>query len=158
MGTCVPYTTRFRSPERRSEDRMPAAHDHNVAGHRFTFNSLGAHEAGRFDYFTGQTVRQALIAGRRKVKTRKVTMPEIAPPLSRQIVAALAWRNEAGVDCDFHDEATDRLAEARPAQSPLTAPAAPHGSREDQPLPPPPPPDSLGAARKTPVKPQKVEG
>src|SRR3546814_7896268 len=51
-------------PDRRREARRPAAHDHNVAGHRFTFNSLGAHEAGPFDYFTCQTVRQALIAGR----------------------------------------------------------------------------------------------
>src|SRR3546814_18046700 len=61
-------------PDRRREARRPAAHDHNDAGHRFTFNGLGAHEAGPFDYFTCQTVRQALIAGRRKVKTRKVTM------------------------------------------------------------------------------------
>lgn len=72
-------------------------------------------------------------------------MPEIAPPLSRQIVAALAWWNEAGVDCDFHDEATDWLAEARPAESPVPAADAPRAVREEQPLPPPYTPDLLGA-------------
>src|SRR3546814_11389385 len=53
------------------------------------------------------------------------------------IMAALAWWNEAGVDCDFNDEATDWLAEAPPAESPAPAANAPGAVREEPPRPAP---------------------
>lgn len=64
-------------------------------------------------------------------------MPEIAPLSSCQIMAALAWWNEAGVDCDFNDEATDWLAEVTPAESPAPAANAPGAVREEPPRPAP---------------------
>lgn len=73
-------------------------------------------------------------------------MPQITPPLSSQIVAALAWWNEAGVDCDFHDEATDWLAVANPGEPSAPAATTP-GAAQDEPTDQPPAkPDLLGSA------------
>lgn len=74
-------------------------------------------------------------------------MPEITPPLSSQIVAALAWWNEAGVDCDYHDEATDWLAVATPVE-PSAPVATTQGAVRDEPPHQPPPvrSDLLGSA------------
>lgn len=50
-------------------------------------------------------------------------MTLVDPSLAREFAAALAWWRDAGVDCDFHDDATAWL-----AASPLTATASAAGA------------------------------
>lgn len=45
-------------------------------------------------------------------------MAEITLPLARQFAAAIGWWQEAGVDCDFCEEATNWLEDAQEAAAP----------------------------------------
>ncbi|MBU7579428.1 MAG: hypothetical protein KAF27_03010 [Porphyrobacter sp.] len=61
-------------------------------------------------------------------------MTPLAPSLAQEFASALAWWQMAGVDCDFHDDATAWLSD-RPAPGAATdssGPASPHG-RADRP-------------------------
>lgn len=77
-------------------------------------------------------------------------MPELTTPFARQIGAAFAWWKDAGVDCDFGDEAANWLAEVHPAETPAPTATAPGAVREEPPRhaphQPPTRPDLLGSA------------
>jgi DNA polymerase len=95
-----------------------------------------------------------------------MTQPDLS--LAREFEAALAWWRAAGVDCDYHDDATSWLADAPSARAPLSgdkpAPMRPTASgkspaagqparlRADAPAPAPaqtPRPDLLGESPPT---------
>lgn len=60
-----------------------------------------------------------------QVKTATVIADRPAPPLADQLAAAFDWWREAGVDCDFAEDATDWLAPPEEAEAaPAPAPAA----------------------------------
>ncbi len=70
----------------------------------------------------------ALIAGADEVKTLALAMLQSDSPDMRDFApldgldSAIDWWREAGVDCDFSDEATDWLAKAEPAEAVTAAP------------------------------------
>lgn len=59
-------------------------------------------------------------------------MPHPQPTLAREFASALAWWQAAGVDCDFHDDATAWLAEEPIGQASETA-APPATARDARP-------------------------
>lgn len=72
-----------------------------------------------------------MIAAAGQVKTAAVIADRPAPPphsqLADELAAAIDWWREAGVDCDFAEDATDWLApaeKAEPARAETAAPAA----------------------------------
>lgn len=69
-----------------------------------------------------------------QVKTAPEMADHRAPPLSDQLAAAFDWWREAGVDCDFAEDATDWLAPAEAAD----AKAAPAPARKIAEAPPRP--------------------
>ncbi|OGS51016.1 MAG: hypothetical protein A3J40_08680 [Erythrobacter sp. RIFCSPHIGHO2_12_FULL_63_10] len=73
-------------------------------------------------------------------------MPELTTPFARQIGAAFAWWRDAGVDCEFGDEAADWLAQVHPAATPAPDSIADTGTREELPSQTPLKPDLLGSA------------
>ena len=62
-----------------------------------------------------------------------MTRPDIT--LAREFEAALAWWQAAGVDCDYHDDATAWLADA-PLGAPVEAGAKPGAAPQRQAPPP----------------------
>jgi DNA polymerase len=86
----------------------------------------------------------ALIAASWQVKTRGMENGT-NPGLADQIAGALDWWRDAGVDCDFHDEPANWLANAKPAEA-----------RAPSPAPETPAPEPAAPARRAPRAPLPV--
>ena len=104
-------------PDRRGKACDPAAHDHDIDGHRFPFTH-------HFASFCGTSIGGDLIVALRGVKT--VESPKMENrtdiTLGEQYAATIDWWRDAGVDFDFTDEIEPLLAgDAKPA-APTTSP------------------------------------